>query len=101
MNKFSIVLAGLLALAACGEERSGEGEKAPGEQVSGEKVADRLEEAADQSGPAAEEVLENAAEAARERESMAPVSEPGSFAQRAMQKAGKAEAQSLSSQPAE
>ncbi|RZI76962.1 MAG: hypothetical protein EOP13_00305 [Pseudomonas sp.] len=60
--------------------------------TSGEVVADRLEKAADQSGPAAKKVLENAADEARAHPSMAPVDQPGSFAQDAMQRAGNAEA---------
>jgi hypothetical protein len=55
-------------------------------------VADRLEDAADQSGPAAKKVLKDAADEAREHQTLAPVDEPGSFAQEAMQKAGNAQA---------
>jgi hypothetical protein len=79
-----VILSGLFAVAACGqsEDRS----------TSGKDVADRLESAADQSGPAAKQILESAAEEARQHPTMAPADQPGSFAQDAMQKAGNAEA---------
>jgi|GEM_PF-7125346 ABC-type glycerol-3-phosphate transport system substrate-binding protein len=89
MRKHVALFAATLALAACG------GEKPTGQTstaTSGDEVADRLEDAADQSGPRAKQVLENAADEAREHPSLAPVEKPGSFAQEAMEKAGKAEA---------
>lgn len=51
-----------------------------------------MKNAADQSAPKAKEVLENAADEAREHPSLAPVDDPNSFAQEAMKKAGEAEA---------
>lgn len=80
----------MLALTACSKT-------AEDQSTTGAKVADQLEGAAAQSGPAAKEVLETAAAEAREQPSMAPAGEPGSFAQDAMSKAGKAEAETLSS----
>ena len=80
-----------LALAACGEGTVAEQSDAvTGEQVPGEEVADALYDAASQSGPAAREVLEDAADIAAQEESLDPVGEPGSFAQDAMQAAGNA-----------
>ena len=68
----------LLGLAGCGETGSGE-------------VADKLEEAANQSDPAAAAVLENAAQAAEQQGNEASLSEPGSLAQNALQEAGQAQ----------
>lgn len=85
-----IALAGVLGLSACGQPQSDEPT-----QVSGEEVADKLDKAADQSGPVAREALTEAAQEAREQPSMAPVDQPGSFAQDAMQKAGNAEASTV------
>lgn len=87
MKTFLFALAGTSLLAACG----GEPPRQEG-QVSGEEVAEKLEEAADQSDPRAEEVLEDAADEAEDRESLQPVDEAGSFAQEAMRKAGEAQA---------
>jgi N-acetylglucosamine kinase-like BadF-type ATPase len=70
--------AALLVLAACG---GGEAEKS----------ADRLEEAAEQSDPAAAEVLQNAAD---------EVSAGNMSAQEAMQAAGNAQAQTVGGQAA-
>jgi predicted NBD/HSP70 family sugar kinase len=69
-------LALLLALAACGSGR---------EQNPVENTADQLENAAEQSDPAAAEVLENAADEVREQNSTAP-------AQGALEEAGNAAA---------
>lgn len=55
----------------------------------GESTADRLEDAAEQSDPAAAQVLNNTAEALREQEGPAP---PGT-AQEALERAGEAQAQ--------
>jgi hypothetical protein len=71
-------LIGLLALAGCGDNSSGD-------------TADRLEEAANQSDPAAAAVLENAAEAADQQDDSSSLSEPGSLAQNALQQAGQAQ----------
>ena len=84
----------LLAVSACG----GQNQQAGG-SASGEEVGDRLDEAAKQSAPTARRVLENAADEARQRPSMAPVDQPGSYAQEAMSKAGEAEAKVGGSQP--
>ena len=81
------LVAATLTLSGCGGQSSQEGE-----QVSGDQVADKLDQAADQSAPIAKDVLETAAAEARGQESMAPIDQPGSFAQDAMQKAGSAEA---------
>jgi hypothetical protein len=54
----------LLALAACG-----------GQQSAPENTAEQLEQAADQSDPAAAEVLENAAEQVRDQNSTAPANQ--------------------------
>ena len=62
-----------------------------------EQTADRLEEAADQSGPAAAAVLESAAEDIREGP---PPANLGNAAQQAMQQAGNAQAATLEPQPA-
>ncbi|MET1756661.1 hypothetical protein ABVV53_14550 [Novosphingobium sp. RD2P27] len=70
------------ALAACG-----------GEQTSADRVADKLDEAAEQSGPVAAEVIEERADQLRERETAAPVGQPGSYAQDTMRKAGAAAVQ--------
>ena len=73
MRKHVALFAATLALAACG------GEKPTGQTstaTSGDEVADRLEDAADQSGLRAKQVLENAADEAREHPSLAPVEKP-------------------------
>ena len=83
--------AALLVLPACGGPAE---ETAP---VSGESVAEKLEGAADQSGPAAKQVLESAAAEARQHPTMVPPGEPGSFVQDTMERAGKAESATLPS----
>jgi len=85
-----IFLAGiaLFALSACGQA-------AKKNAVSGAEVGDKLDQAADQSGPAAKEVLQSEAAEARQHPSLAPVDDPSSFAQQAMEKAGKAEESTL------
>ena len=70
----------LLALAACGG----------GGQSQAENTAEALEEAAEQSDPAAAQVLENAADAAREG---------NGNAQQALQKAGNAQAATAAGAP--
>ncbi|MEW9855361.1 hypothetical protein [Novosphingobium sp. M1R2S20] len=67
-----------LAVTACGE------------QDSADKVADQLDEAAEQSGPRAAEVIEDRADELRERETAAPPGQPGSYAQETMRRAGAA-----------
>ena len=83
--KLSIAVpaAALLVLTACG----GDGQA--------EQTADKLEEAADQSGPAAAAVLENAAEDIRDGSAA-----PGQAAQEAMQQAGNAQAETVLPQQA-
>lgn len=90
MKKAAIALFCVVGLSACGAADEPDA-------VSGEAVADRLEKAADQSSPAAREVLKDAAAEARKQPSLDPVDEPGSFAQEAMEKAGNAEAPSTPS----
>jgi hypothetical protein len=81
--KFSVIIltAALLALSACG----GGGQA--------DQTADKLEEAAEQSDPAAAAALENSAEAIREGET-------GMNAQQALQGAGNAQAQTVQPQQA-
>ena len=81
--KFSAALpaAALLLLAACGGESKAD------------RTADRLEEAAEQSDPAAAAALENSAERIREGES-------DMNAQQAMQQAGNAQAETVLPQEA-
>lgn len=88
MRRCVPILASLLTLTAC----SGSGSPNAQRSASGEEVADRLEKAADQSAPAARKVLDDAADEARQHATLAPVDQPGSFAQEAMGRAGKAEA---------
>jgi hypothetical protein len=75
--------AALLLLCACGA----------GGQA--DATADKLEEAAEQSDPAAAEVLETAADDIREGNSASPASAPGSEAQQAMEAAGNAQEATL------
>lgn len=90
MKPVFLAIAASLTLSACGQSDQKDA-------TTGAEVADKLDRAADQSGPAAKQVLEGAAAEARKHSSMAPVDEPGSFAQDAMQKAGEAEASTLAS----
>lgn len=60
MNRTAILLTAVLALAACGGE------------TRVENTAEQLEEAADQSTPAAAEVLEDRADQVLEQNSVAP-----------------------------
>lgn len=76
---FAALLAAL-PLAACG------GAETPSE---------KLEEAAEQSDPAAAAVLENAADRIEDMNAVQPVGEPGSAAQQAMQEAGDAQARTV------
>jgi ABC-type glycerol-3-phosphate transport system substrate-binding protein len=78
-------LAALLLLAACG-----------GGQSPAESTADNLEEAAEQSDPAAAEVLDNAADAVRETEGTGVPANPNAMAQNAMAEAGNAQAETNS-----
>jgi hypothetical protein len=76
----AFAFAAALGLAACGQ------------QSPAENTAAALEEAAEQSTPEAAAVLENQAEQIREQNVTAPISEPGSPGQQAMQAAGNAQA---------
>jgi hypothetical protein len=76
----AFVLAAAFSLAACGG------------QTEAENTAAALEEAATQSTPEAAAVLENAAERIEEQNITAPISQPGSPGQQAMQAAGQAQA---------
>ena len=76
------VLLAALGLAACGP------------QSPAENTAEALENAAEHSTPEAAAVLENAAEEIRESNSTAPISEPGSPGQKALEQAGAAQAPS-------
>ena len=79
MNRLSLAAAAaLLSLAACGDDAS-----------------DALEEAAEQSTPAAANLLENRAEALEERDVDASLSAPGSPVQEAMEDAGEVAAEAL------
>lgn len=73
--KSASALAALLALSACG-----------GQQSAADNSADQLEQAAEQSDPAAARVLEDAADQVRDGEANA---------QQALQNAGNAQAQTL------
>lgn len=84
----TFVVISALCMSGCDQPPQSQGT----ERVSGNEVADKLEDAADQSGPAAQSVLTEAADKARQYPSMAPVDQPGSYAQDAMQDAGNAEA---------
>jgi hypothetical protein len=77
----ALALAAALGLAACGQ------------QSPAENTAAALESAAEQSTPEAAAVLENQAEQIREQNVTAPIGEPGSPGQQALQAAGKAQAQ--------
>jgi len=85
------VIIGTLCAGACDRPRQPQ----EVERVSGDEVADKLEDAALQSGPAARGVLTEAAQMARQYPSLAPVEQPGSYAQKAMQDAGNAETSKL------
>ncbi|HEX8579527.1 MAG TPA: hypothetical protein VF655_08020 [Allosphingosinicella sp.] len=74
------VFALALALAACGGSSEAD------------NTAAALEDAASQSTPEAAAVLENAADQIQEQNVTAPISEPGSPGQQAMQAAGAAQA---------
>ena len=76
----ALALAAALGLAACGG------------QSQAENTASALEEAAEQSTPEAAAVLENAADEVREQNVTAPIGQPGSPGQKAMEAAGKAQA---------
>jgi hypothetical protein len=84
--KHASLVALLIALAACSDEPADE------QRISGDAAGTQLDRAAEQSGPAAANVLKDAADEARGRESVAPLDEPGSLAQEAAEEAGKAEA---------
>lgn len=79
MGLASLVLLG--ALAACGHK---------------DRAADRLDNAAEQSTPAAADVLHNQADAIRDQGGVnAPINQEGSAVQQAMQKAGNAQAAAM------
>lgn len=59
-------------------------------QRSGAEVARQLDQAAEQSSPLASKSLERSADEARRQGTMAQPGQPGSFAQRAMEKAATA-----------
>lgn len=82
-TRLSLVLGLALALAACGGEP---------EQASPDEVADKLEQAADQSDPKAAEVIDQRAQELRGSASVAPPGEAGSYAQKTMEEAGAAAA---------
>ncbi|TFI56821.1 hypothetical protein E2493_18225 [Sphingomonas parva] len=75
-----LALTAALGLSACGE-------KTPAENT-----AAALENAAEQSTPEAAAVLENQADQIRDQNVTAPISEPGSPGQQALQEAGNAQA---------
>jgi hypothetical protein len=77
----AFALAAAFAVAACGG------------QSEADNTAAALEDAASQSTPEAAAVLENAAEQIQEQNVTAPISEPGSPGQQAMQAAGQAQAE--------
>jgi hypothetical protein len=85
--KIAPAIAPVLALAA------GLGLAACGQQSPAENTAAALENAAEQSTPEAAAVLENQADQIREQNVAAPIGEPGSPGQQAMQAAGNAQAQ--------
>ena len=76
----AFAVAAAFALAACGG------------QSEADNTAAALEDAASQSTPEAAAVLENAADQIQEQNVTAPISEPGSPGQQAMQAAGQAQA---------
>ena len=75
-----------LALAGCQSQP---------EQASADQMADKLEQAADQSDPKAAAVIDQRAEELRGSASVAPAGEPGSYAQKTMQEAGAAQAETV------
>ena len=80
MNRALSTIALAFALAACGGS------------TEADNTAAALEDAASQSTPEAAAVLENAAEQIQEQNVTAPISQPGSPGQQAMQAAGQAQA---------
>jgi hypothetical protein len=84
----AFALAAAFALSACGG------------QTEAENTAAALEAAAEQSTPEAAAVLENAADQIEDQNVAAPISQPGSPGQQAMQAAGKAQAQAGAATPA-
>lgn len=99
MRKTLIAAASLAALwlGACSSEQQPAAEQssaeASAEQTSAEQVADQLEQAADQSDPTAAAVIDKRAQELRGSGSVAPPGEPGSYAQKTMQEAGAAAAE--------
>ena len=77
-----------LALGACSSEPA----PAP-EQTSADQVADQLDQAADQSDPKAAKVINQRADELRGSGAVAPPGQPGSYAQKTMQEAGAAAAE--------
>lgn len=76
------------AMSACSKEPE------QTEQASPDQMADKLDQAADQSDPAAAKVIEKRADELRGMESAAPAGQPGSYAQDTMSEAGAAAAPS-------
>lgn len=83
----AITTLGALALGACGSEPQ------QTEQASADQVADKLEQAADQSDPKAAKVINRRADELRGSGAVAPPGQPGSYAQKTMQEAGAAAAE--------
>lgn len=75
----AFALAAAFVLAACGS------------QTPAENTADALKNAADQSTPEAAAVLDNAADQIQDQNISAPISQPGSPGQKAMEAAGQAQ----------
>jgi hypothetical protein len=89
MMKIQVVMACALALSGCkpsDSQQSG---------TSGRDVANQLDDAADQSGPAARQVLESSAAEVRKYPPMIPVDQASAFTQHTMEKAGQAEAAAM------
>jgi hypothetical protein len=90
MRKTSIAMTTLaaLTLGACGS-----GQQPAAQETSADQVADKLEQAADQSDPKAAEVINQRADELRGSGDVAPPGQPGSYAQKTMQEAGAAAAE--------
>ena len=84
----ALALAAAFALAACGGS------------TEADNTAAALEEAAEQSTPAAAAVLENAAEQIQEQNVAAPISQPGSPGDQALKAAGQAQVKAAPPTPA-
>jgi hypothetical protein len=90
MRKTSIAVTTLaaLALGACGS-----GQQPAAQETTADQVADKLEQAADQSDPEAAAVINKRADELRGAGTVAPPGQPGSYAQDTMQEAGAAAAE--------